>query len=59
MIKDILRYLKIKRLSKGQGHPELVPVSGRTAYPSGPGKGAKDGTGAFNSASRGGPAPER
>jgi hypothetical protein len=30
---DIVRYLKIKQLSQGKGHPENVPVAGRTAYP--------------------------
>ena len=30
---DIARYVKIKRLSTGEGHPELVPASGRAAYP--------------------------
>jgi hypothetical protein len=30
---DIRRYLKIKQLSTGQGHPENVPAGGRTSYP--------------------------
>jgi hypothetical protein len=30
---DIRRYLKIKKLSQGQGHPENVPVGGTSAYP--------------------------
>jgi len=30
---DIRRYLKIKQLSRGQGHPENVPVGGTSAYP--------------------------
>ena len=30
---DIRRYLKIKQLSQGQGHPENVPVRGTSAYP--------------------------
>jgi hypothetical protein len=30
---DIRRYLKIKQLSQGQGHPENVPVGGTSAYP--------------------------
>lgn len=59
MLNDIVRYIKIKRLSRGQGHPELVPIRGSKAYPQRPGKGAADGTGAFSSASRGGPAPTR
>jgi hypothetical protein len=53
---DIKRYLKIKQLSMRQGHPENVPARGRTAYPQTPGRGATDGTGDFDSASRGGPA---
>ena len=52
---DINRYLKIKQMSAGQGHPENVPVSGSRAYPA-PGHGAPDGAGAFDSAKRGGPA---
>jgi hypothetical protein len=51
---DIKRYLMIKQLSAG--HPENVPVRGRPAYPQSPGGGAADGTGDFDSASRGGPA---
>jgi hypothetical protein len=30
---DIRRYVKIKQLSVGAGHPENVPAGGRTAYP--------------------------
>jgi hypothetical protein len=52
---DIRRYLKIKQLSVGQGHPENVPVEGTSAYPHHPGDGEPDGTGDFDSASRGGP----
>jgi hypothetical protein len=48
---DIKRYLKIKR-----DRPQDVPASGRKAYPQKPGSGAADGTGEFDSASRGGPA---
>jgi hypothetical protein len=59
VISDIVRYVKIKRLSQGEGHPEYVPVQGSKAYPQRPGKGAADGTGDFDSASRGGPASER
>jgi hypothetical protein len=29
---DIRRYLKIKQLSTGQGHPEKVPAKGRARY---------------------------
>jgi len=53
---DIVRFLKIKRLDMGRGHPEVVPAEGRRAYPQRPGDGAADGTGEFDSASRGGPA---
>lgn len=52
---DIVRYLKIKQMSLGEGHPETVPASGTTSYPA-PGRGAPDGTGDFDSAGRGGPA---
>jgi hypothetical protein len=55
--KDIARYLKIERMSAGRGHPELVPVAGKHAYPTYPGTGATDGTGDFDSARRGGPPP--
>ena len=41
---DIVRYLKIKQMSWGDGHPEIVPASGATSYPA-PGRGAPDGTG--------------
>jgi hypothetical protein len=53
--RDIARYLKIERMSSGQGHPQLVPASGKHAYPSGPGAGAADGTGDFDAGRRGGP----
>jgi hypothetical protein len=33
---DITRYLKIKQISMGNGHPENVPAHGRTAYPERP-----------------------
>ena len=51
--KDIARYLKIKNMSTGGGHPESVPAGGSHSYPS-PGNGVADGTGDFDSASRGG-----
>jgi hypothetical protein len=51
---DIGRYLKIKQMSLGQGHPEYVPAEGTREYPA-PGQGAQDGTGDFDSARRGGP----
>jgi hypothetical protein len=53
--KDIARYLKIKNMSTGSGHPENVPAGGSHSYPS-PGNGAADGTGDFDAASRGGAA---
>ena len=53
---DIMRYLRIKQLSVGQGHPENVPAEGRKAYPQCPGDVTTDGNGDFASASRGGPA---
>jgi len=53
--RDIARYLKIKQMSAGGGHPENIPAGGSQSYPQ-PGRGAHDGTGDFDSASRGGPA---
>jgi len=51
----IVRYLKIKQMSAGDGHPGNVPAGGAHAYPA-PGQGTPDGTGDFASANRGGPA---
>jgi hypothetical protein len=56
--RDISRYARIEWISVGHGHPEVVPAAGSTSYPDGPGKGVPDGTGVFDSASRGGPAAE-
>jgi hypothetical protein len=56
--RDVVRYLGIKQMSAGQGHPEVVPVGGSHHYPA-PGHGAPDGSGEFDSADRGGPAGER
>lgn len=53
--KDVARYLKIKQMSLGSGHPENVPASGTQQYPAA-GQGVPDGTGDFDSALRGGPA---
>jgi hypothetical protein len=53
---DIRRYLKIRQLAQGNGHPQNVPLRGTKAYPQRPGDGEQDGTGDFDSASRGGPA---
>jgi hypothetical protein len=52
---DIARYLKIRQMSAGVGHPESVPAGGSLGYDQ-PGTGAPDGTGDFDSARRGGPA---
>ena len=43
-------------MSRGSGNPQVVPAAGQHAYPNHPGDGALDGTGDFDSASRGGPA---
>ena len=59
MINDIVRYIKVKPMSRGAGHPEVVPASGSRVYPRRSGKGAADGTGDFESASRAGPARAR
>jgi hypothetical protein len=50
---DARRYLKIRQIS--ESHPELVPAEGRTVYPQRHSAGARDGTGDFDSARRGGP----
>jgi hypothetical protein len=52
---DLIRFVKIKRMDAGRGHPEFVPAEGRKAYPQRPGGGTPDGTGEFDSAQRGGP----
>jgi hypothetical protein len=56
---DMRRYLKTRQLSQGHGHPQNVPLKGTTAYPQHPGDGEQDGTGDFDSASRGDPAKDR
>jgi hypothetical protein len=53
---DIVRYVKIKQMSAGGGHPENVPASGTKRYPQDPADGEADGTGEFDAAKRGGPA---
>lgn len=53
---DISRYLKIRQMAIGGGHPEVVPVNGPHAYAESAAQGTPDGTGDFDSASRGGPA---
>jgi hypothetical protein len=52
--REINRYIKLEQMSSGNGHPENVPVEGAHAYPCA-GCGASDGTGEFDSGSRGGP----
>ena len=49
--REIARYLKISQMSRGDGHPQAVPAGGKHAYAKGSGA---DGTGDFDSASRGG-----
>jgi hypothetical protein len=51
--REISRYLKLRQMSSGGGHPENVPVEGHHAYPTG-GGGVPDGTGDFDSGARGG-----
>jgi hypothetical protein len=51
---EIARYLKISQMSRGDGHPQLVPAEGQHSYHDGPGSGTPDGTGDFDSATRGG-----
>ena len=65
--REISRYIKISQMSRGDGHPRIVPATGQHAYPKRPGRGKgrrggkrpgggpSDGTGDFDSASRGGP----
>jgi len=50
--REIARYVKISQMSRGDGHPEVVPAEGQHAYDKG--SPAPDGTGDFDSASRGG-----
>lgn len=52
--RELTRYVKMERMSSGAGHPESVPVEGAHAYQP-PGGGDLDGTGQFDSGSRGGP----
>ena len=56
--REIARYVKINQMSRGGGHPQLVPAAGQHSYPTRPGGGVPDGTGDFDSASRGGPAAD-
>ncbi len=52
--RELSRYIKLRQMSSGDGHPEIVPVEGHHSYPEGPGAGVPDGTGDFDSGSRGG-----
>jgi hypothetical protein len=52
---DILRYAKMRQISIGGGHPEVVPVEGKTSYPQDAAHATRDGVGEFDSARRGGP----
>ena len=51
--REIARFLKISQMSRGHGHPEVVPAGGQHVYARR--SRAVDGTGDFDSASRGGP----
>jgi hypothetical protein len=49
---DIIRFAKIKQISLGSGHPEVVPAEGKHSYGNARPSGEPD----FDSAFRGGPA---
>ena len=49
---DIIRFAKIKQISLGSGHPEVVPAEGKHSY----GHSRPSGEPDFDSAFRGGPA---
>jgi hypothetical protein len=51
--REISRYLKVAQMSSGAGNPQVVPVHGVQGYEH-PGEGDSDGTGQFDSGSRGG-----
>jgi hypothetical protein len=40
---EISRYVKIRQMSRGDGHPENVPATGRSAYPKRPRRGGTSG----------------
>jgi hypothetical protein len=40
---DIMRYMKIKQMSYGNGHPENVPTRGRASYPQHPNEAGRQG----------------
>ena len=50
--REIARLLKISQMSRGDGHPQAVPAGGKHAYARR--SRAADGTGDFDSESRGG-----
>jgi hypothetical protein len=52
---DVVRYLKIEQLSVGRGHPEDVPVRGRSSYPQHPGSGGQMAAAASTRPAGGGP----
>jgi hypothetical protein len=52
---DIARFIKIKQMSLGKGHPEIVPAEGKKSYPQNEAHAGPDGTGDFDAARRGGP----
>jgi hypothetical protein len=52
---DAFRYVRMREISMGSGHPEVVPVEGRKGYVQDPGQATPDGVGDFDSARRGGP----
>jgi hypothetical protein len=52
--RELSRYVKLRQMSSGDGHPEHVPVEGHHSYPKGPGGGVPDVTGDLDSGSRGG-----
>lgn len=54
--RDIVRYFRMEELDWGKGHPELVPIEGRTSYANQADNGAAR-VADFASPSRGGPAP--
>jgi hypothetical protein len=51
--REISRYVKVSQMSSGAGNPQVVPVHGVQGYEH-PGGGDSDGTGQFDSGSRGG-----
>ena len=50
--REIARFLKISQMSRGDGRPHVVPAGGKHVYTRR--SGAADGTGDFDSESRGG-----